>query len=241
MVTPHRSASVDALYRNGLTVWPGMTIFWIGDLAHQGEVSGHNPDDFPPLRAEQVDSDLDPEVRALDFMIGPAFTARDAAALVGALTTGVDKRRVYYVIYNRKIYRKATGFVPEPYSGGDPHTNHVHFSGLAVDDANGSDWRSVLALGEEPPLTPEEIEAVATATWAKRLRSPSLGREVAASDWLKDAYSLSHDRVGGEVAILNRIEATLDKIVSAPPGGLTEDQVRAIVREELDQTKLSQG
>lgn len=152
VIQPHRSLSADALYRNGLTVWPGMTIFWIGDLTHQGEVSGHNPDDYPPLQAELTDPDNDPEVRALDFMIGPKFTAADAQALVRALTTGVDKRRVYYVIYNRTIYRRATGFKPEGYSGGDPHTDHVHFSGYVADDANGSDWSSVLALGEEKDM-----------------------------------------------------------------------------------------
>ena len=137
------------MYRNALTVWPGMTIFWIGDLAHQGEVSGHNPDDYPPLQAELTDADNLPEVRALDFMLGPKFTVADAQRLVIALTQSLDKGRTYYVIYNRHIYRKATGFKPEGYSGGDPHTDHVHFSGLAADDANGSDWRSVLALGEE--------------------------------------------------------------------------------------------
>ena len=147
--TPERSKSVDALYRNALTVWPGMTIYWIGDLAHQGEVSGHNPDDYPPLQAELTDADNLPEVRALDFMLGPKFTVADAQRLVIALTQSLDKGRTYYVIYNRRIYRKATGFKPEGYSGGDPHTDHVHFSGLAADDANGSDWRSVLALGEE--------------------------------------------------------------------------------------------
>lgn len=157
MPTPVRSESVDALYRNGFTVWPGMTIYWVGDLTHQGEVSGHNPDDYPPLQAELTDADNIPEVRALDFMIGPKFTATDAQALVTALITGVDKGRVYYVIYNRHIYRRATGFEPEGYSGGDPHTNHVHFSGYVADDANGSDWRSVLALGEE-----EEYEDMAT-------------------------------------------------------------------------------
>lgn len=147
VATPERSKSVDALYRNGLTVWPGMTIYWIGDLTHQGEVSGHNPDDYPPLQAELTDADNIPEVRALDFMIGPKFTPTDAAALVAVLTTGVDRNRVYYLIYNRKIYRRATGFRPEGYSGGDPHTDHVHFSGYVADDANGSDWTSVLALG----------------------------------------------------------------------------------------------
>jgi hypothetical protein len=149
MVQPHRSASIDALYHNGLTVWPGMTIYWIGDLAHQGEVSGHNPDDYPRVQAELTDADNDPEVRALDFMIGTGFTVSDAVALVHALTTGVDRPRLYYVIYNRKIYKRSTGFRADDYTGVDPHINHVHVSGYSIDDENGADWRSVLALQED--------------------------------------------------------------------------------------------
>ena len=38
----------------------------IGDLAHQAEVSGHNPDDTPGVRAEYSDADSKAEVRALD-------------------------------------------------------------------------------------------------------------------------------------------------------------------------------
>src|ERR1051326_5441753 len=38
----------------------------IGDPAHQAEVSGHNPDDTPGVRAERSDADSKPEVRAAD-------------------------------------------------------------------------------------------------------------------------------------------------------------------------------
>jgi hypothetical protein len=139
---------MDALRRNALTIWPGMTIYWIGDLAHQGSVSGHNPDDYTGVRAEMLDADTDPEVRALDFMIGPRFTTQSGWDLVNALIAGVDRMRMYYVIYRSTIWRRATGFKAESY-GGDNHNDHVHVSGHASDDENGSDWRSVLALGEQ--------------------------------------------------------------------------------------------
>lgn len=148
MATPHRTASMDALRRSALTVWPGMTIYWIGDLAHQGSVSGHNPDDYTGVRAELLDDDTDPEVRALDLMVGPVFTAAEGTRLVRALVAGADRRRLYYVIYRSTIYRRATNFKPEPY-GGANHNDHVHVSGHVSDDANGADWTSVLALGEE--------------------------------------------------------------------------------------------
>jgi hypothetical protein len=136
---------MDALRRHALTVWPGMTIYWIGDPAHQTGVSGHNPDDTPGVQAELTDADNDPEVRSLDFMIGPQFTSADGQRLVTALTTGVDKYRVFYVIFQSKIYSR-TGFSAQPYSGAN-HNDHVHVSGYVTDDANGADWQSVLALG----------------------------------------------------------------------------------------------
>ncbi len=146
VVAPHRSVSIDVLYNNALTVWPGMTIFWIGDYQHTQEISGHNPDDTPGVQAEQTDADNDPEVRALDFMIGPKFTASDAQALTHALVTGVDRNRLYYVIYNHLIYKRSNNYEPTAYTGIDPHTDHVHASGRAVDDDNSANWKSVLAL-----------------------------------------------------------------------------------------------
>lgn len=248
MATPHRSLSADALYRNALTVWPGMTVYWVGDLTHQGEVSGHNPDDYPPLQAEQVDRDDDPEVRALDFMIGPKFTAVDAQDLVLALTKGVDKARVYYVIYNRTIYRKATGFRPEPYSGGDPHTNHVHFSGLATDDANGSDWLSVLALGEE--------EYADMATLYKTPAGFFISNGVNRRGPLRTTGSVFGPATTGmptvELTEAQRTsagnpswESYLDDVAgplhSSTSGGGSTVDVAKIVRQELDRTKLIKG
>lgn len=94
---------------------PEMTIYTIGDTAHQAEASDHNPDS-------------DGSVNAADFMIGNHFTASDAAALASRLASVQDKRMAY-VIYNRRIC--STTVSPgswRAYSGADPHTNHVHVS-----------------------------------------------------------------------------------------------------------------
>lgn len=235
MATPHRSASADALRRNALTVWPGMTIFWIGDLAHQGSVSGHNPDDFTGVRAEMIDDDLDPEVRALDFMIGPQFGIQDGWNLVNALVKGVDQHRVYYVIYRSTIWRRATGFRPEGY-GGSSHNDHVHFSGHVSDDANGADWRSVLALGEDDMALNDDPDG-------RALIHRVYGIE-------RNADPITYTRTDGKVVNepnllaqkLAELDTALDEIkatlAAVPPGGLSPEQVRAVVREELDQTKL---
>lgn len=236
MVVAHRSSSIDALRRNGLTVWPGMTIYWIGDPAHQSNVSGHNPDDTPGVQAELTDKDTDPEVRALDFMIGGAFNATDGWNLVNALVKGVDKMRLYYVIYQRGIWHRGTNFQARPYTGSDPHTNHVHVSGYSADDANGSDWQSVLALGGDDSMTIHELHAmllsILTAdTPVERqvrdmiqggVQSPAAGRGL---------LSKVMDAVEAENSVPAPVD--IDALVTA----LTPT-IRTIIREELDKTKL---
>ncbi len=138
-----RSASMDALRRNALAVWPGMVIGWIGDLAHQATVSGHNPDDTPGVRAELADADSLAEVRALDFMLGPHFDEMDAWLLVDALLEA--RSRLYYVIWGQSIWHRSNGWVRHNYDG-TAHDNHVHVSGWAEDDANGANWPTVLEI-----------------------------------------------------------------------------------------------
>lgn len=120
---------------------PGVVIGGIGDEAHKLKVSGHNEDDTPGVRAEDQDADNTPEHRALDFMIGTAFTPEDAEALYDDLgTKSTNQRRLLYVIYNRRKRSRSTGWQEVPYNDGGEHDNHVHASGEADDDANTADW-----------------------------------------------------------------------------------------------------
>lgn len=217
-----------------------MTIFWIGDLSHQGNVSGHNPDDYTGVQAEMLDNDTIPEVRALDFMLGSKFSTQDSWNLVNALVKGVDKHRVYYVIYRSTIWRRATGFQPEGY-GGDNHNDHVHVSGHVSDDANGADWRSVLALGEEDMALRDDPDG-------RALIYRVYGIE-------KNEDPITYTKIDGSTTSeanllaqkLAALEAKLNDLVGAPPGGITDAQVRLIVQEEvpplvraeLDQTHLT--
>lgn len=94
---------------------PGMTVFTIGDTAHQAEPSDHNPDQWD-------------YVCAADFMIGSSFTAADAEFLFDRINQVRDSRTAY-AIYNRRIEsRTVQPWVVRSYSGTDPHTNHVHVS-----------------------------------------------------------------------------------------------------------------
>lgn len=97
---------------------PGMTVFTIGDPAHQSRESDHNPDEWG-------------FVCAADGMIGPHFTPADAEEMfdrVTAMIRGGD-RRPAFMIYNRRIVSSTVqSGVVRAYTGSDPHTGHVHLS-----------------------------------------------------------------------------------------------------------------
>jgi hypothetical protein len=118
-IAPNRSRASDGL---------------VGDEDHQGTNSDHNPHYVPGVGSEIV--------TALDLTHDPAhgFDSYDFAEV---LRTHRDKR-IKYVISNHRIFSSyASGSRPAwawgPYSGSDPHTNHVHISVL---DAPISDTRT---------------------------------------------------------------------------------------------------
>jgi hypothetical protein len=149
------SRSIQRLEDDGHKRYPGITIYDVGDEAHAVEVSGHNHDDKPGVKAEDLDSDNKPEVRALDFMIGKAFTKADAAALFEALTRRpANQDRLLYAIYNRRIRSRTDGWKDRAYTGSNPHTDHVHGSGRAEDDENTGPW-DIAAVSGGTTLTQE--------------------------------------------------------------------------------------
>ena len=108
-------SQVNALYPNRDKSSDGT----IGDAAHQGGVSDHNPDALGI-------------VRALDITHDPAHGC-DIDKFTDALAAGRDPR-ISYVIANQLIMSGPAG--PDPwawrtYYGSDPHTNHVHVSVVA--------------------------------------------------------------------------------------------------------------
>lgn len=159
-----RSANMLVLTRQIQEKRPGVIIYGIGDNAHKLEVSGHNEDDTPGVRAEDQDADTKPEHRAIDVMIGPNFSAADAKALYTDLTTiEANRKRLLYVIYNRKIASASRGWVERVYDGDNPHTDHDHISGEADDDENTtpwvlSDWGAAPGVPPLPPGLPLQLE-----------------------------------------------------------------------------------
>lgn len=113
----------------------------IGDYAHQGGTSGHNPDDTSHDNAEwDSDSDNTSEVRAIDV---DKDLNDPRGANMQELIDHIRKLKnlasvLRYMIYNKKMYHYDNGFNPENYSGSNPHTEHAHFSGAYSQSADGN-------------------------------------------------------------------------------------------------------
>jgi hypothetical protein len=120
----------------------------IGDPDHQDSPSGHNPDDTPGSKPERTDADSKPEVRAADASSSLGDPRHGMQAVVDAiLRTPRDRDRLIYIIFNGSIWRAASGWRRETYTGSDKHRTHVHLSGHPDADDDGAPWTSILTLG----------------------------------------------------------------------------------------------
>lgn len=119
----------------------------IGDSAHTSS-SDHTPDEDSDVLRDH-DTDVKNEVHALDIdSSGPwpepfdaiiqRLVARERAEYESADVFG----RLKYVIWNRQIAERSSGWVWHSYAGSDPHTNHAHFSAryTAAQEADTRPW-----------------------------------------------------------------------------------------------------
>lgn len=101
----------------------------VGNLAHQGSVSDHNPDETGSVPIHDADSvnevhaiDVDTDLRESDL------TMEDIVQhLLSRCRSGAEKR-LRYIIYYHRIWSASNGWVQEVYTGASPHTEHAHFS-----------------------------------------------------------------------------------------------------------------
>ncbi|MFG1872164.1 peptidoglycan-binding domain-containing protein [Micromonospora arborensis] len=128
----------------------------VGDLAHQGSSSGHNPDETG--NAERRDSDNINEVRAIDVdrdvRVSGLTAEKIVAYLVGRCRAGLEKRLIY-IIFNRVIWSASTGWVARTYTGSNPHDRHFHLSGDPNGDSDRRSWGLASLVGKTPPAQPK--------------------------------------------------------------------------------------
>jgi hypothetical protein len=130
---------------------------WIGDTAHAGRTSGHNPDETGG--GEYEDADTKDEVRAIDVDKDLRVSGLTMLTCIKKiLATPADRNRLKYIIFNRVIWSASDGWRPRAYTGSNPHDKHAHFSGDPADDENAQPW-SILSLREDE-MTPEQMTEI---------------------------------------------------------------------------------
>ena len=159
---------------------------WIGDLAHQGGTSGHNPDDTPGVSAERSDADNVPEVRAIDVDVDliPGDRAASRLATIQEIrriiATPQDRRRLIYIIFDGLIWAASRGWEPATYTGSNKHREHAHYSGHPDYDNDGTAWS--VETGDDV-----EVQELLDT----RISSPALGDRTYA-DWLKGGVAATN-------------------------------------------------
>jgi hypothetical protein len=188
----------------------------IGDAAHQGTTSDHNPD--PDGSVDAWDMDIDGvDVRH----IIDRFEEHPAAR---------------YWIYNRQIASRSNGWRRERYTGSNPHDKHVHFNTREGYEDSALPW----GIGEE-----EMDQATFNERMLGALRDAAISAQFRALPWRYPAslersalWTLLHDNSLLFIT-LRALDSKLDTIAAATGVGDRElaeirAQVNAALAEQPD-------
>lgn len=175
---------------------PGASVGTIGDAAHQGEYSEHNPE-------------ADGSVDAADFMVGNGVTMDMLRELADQLAAHRDKRLLYLII-DQKIFSNNAGQAMWAwrYYDGDYH-DHLHVSVNDNYESDGSAWN----VGEENDveLTDGIYKGTPSSSWTRRFpeSDPTVRNAMAFSAF----YAYDAAKGTGEIVKrLDTMNATLEKI-----------------------------
>jgi hypothetical protein len=135
----------------------------IGNQAHASGRSSHNPDRSG--RPEHADGDSVDEVRARDFDKDLRTPGLTMAMVVRHLVLGARSGRFWwlrYIIFDKIIYHRSTGFQARAYTGSNTHQEHAHVNSdftQAADTARNVDY-GLEELIDMPPLTNADGQTV---------------------------------------------------------------------------------
>jgi hypothetical protein len=221
---------------------------WIGDAAHSGRVSDHNPGARDLVHAFDTDEDLDGN---------PADGGPDAWPIVAQLIENRDPR-VKYLIYEGRIISGNLGPSPwqwRPYTGTNAHRHHVHLSILSTVEAeqDTSAWLAPkLGGGPVPKPVPLEDDDMPYLT-ASRFTGVTY-HDGAGATWISSSDTVNElRRQGVPVFTLDANESDARRIVAdraANTDELTLDAVKtatiyaaatAQIEEREEQRDLADG
>lgn len=190
----------------------------IGDAAHQARTSDHNPRVVLALGEQPV-------VLALDITHDPAHGC-DTHAVAESIRLSRD-RRVSYVIANRQVTGPNHGWEWDPYTGTDPHINHMHVSVLAIVLADDTtDWA---IEGDTVALSDDEINRIVNAIFNRQVNGVRLADIVGREQ-------------GTNVDLPSQLAALSAKLDKMPAGAGLSPEDRATITELSEQVaKLRAG
>lgn len=152
LVAPHRDKGADG---------------WIGDLAHQQEVSDHNPDETG--RVPVKDADILNEVHAIDIDkdLGPGLDLDVFVERIRLAHLAGRDNRLQYIIWRGRIASRSWGWTWRPYAGPSKHFDHAHFSAryTTAQESDASLW-GVYVDEEELPVKQADFNALMDG-WVK--------------------------------------------------------------------------
>jgi Glycosyl hydrolases family 25 len=228
----------------------------IGDAAHAGSPSDHNPDETGNTGGVE-DSDSVNEVHALDIdASGPwpngLTMEKMVQHLLGECRVGRE-RRLRYVIFNKRIWGTHNGWKQEAYTGSNPHDKHAHFSFVYGSGAGSSNLENVttpyglLTLGEDMSFETDQVprnypstatDKTATGPWALG-SARDLAQE--SRDRLKvvqtDLTTLKTQLTSMQTALIAAVNAVAakDQVDEAALAAAIAPALAAAVREELSE------
>lgn len=169
----------------------------IGDQAHQGSASSHNPDETG--RPEFSDHDGVNEVRAIDFdkdlNDAGGVTMEQVVQLWLTLLRSGQMWWIRYVIYKGRIWHRRDNFVTRKYNGTDQHESHVHITNdftNAADTVRNTNWHlDELGGPVEVPVSDErlfvdgKLGPKTITKWQRVMGTPVDGKISSPSDLVK--------------------------------------------------------
>lgn len=185
----------------------------IGDGEHSTSPSDHNPDETGRVESES-DSDNINEVHAADVdtdLRQAGWSMEKVVRVILARCRSGQEKRVRYIIYNRRIWQRATGWVTTTYGGGDPHDTHMHMSfRYGSGSGTGNPENITSSWGIYDAVHPKEWDEVATEAQLEAVIKRVLQTG-------KQPYVLSviKDRGWSDLSVNGKLDYILSNLVAA--------------------------